>query len=81
MSVPAADNSDVEFTVTHAIAEAAARDGVRLPEGHRVRLTLVADNPPPRRVLPFIGMADSGKGDLGTRAKDIVRTEMGRLTE
>lgn len=33
--------------------------------------------PPDRRVLPkFVGLGHSGRGDLGRRAKDIVRDEL-----
>jgi hypothetical protein len=32
-----------------------------------------------RRTLPrFVGLGHSGQGDLGRRAKEIVRTELGR---
>jgi hypothetical protein len=77
MDALAPEDGVIELTVTFAIAEAAARDGIRLPVGRRVRLTLITDDPP-RRVLPFVGMTDSGRRDLGTRAKDITRIGMGR---
>lgn len=83
MSVPAANDSDVEFVVSHELAEAARREGVKLPEGRRVRLTLVTSSggQSPRRTLPWISKAHSGKGDLGTRTKDVVREELGQRSE
>ncbi len=79
MSTSSNDDS-VEFIVSHEVAEAARRDGVRLPEGHRVRLILIpsTDDEPKARDIPWIGKAHSGHGDLGTRTKDIIREEMGR---
>lgn len=79
MSSSSSDDS-VEFVVSHEVAKAAQRDGVRLPEGYRVRLTLITSNDvdPAARDIPWIGMARSGQGDLGSRTKDILREEMGR---
>ena len=79
MSTSSSDGS-VEFVVSHQVAEAARRDGVSLPEGHRVRLTLITsnDDEPVARDIPWIGKARSGNGDLGSRTKDILREEMGR---
>lgn len=79
VSAPASDN-DVEFVVSHELAEAALRDGVRLPEGYRVRLTLVASTSqePRQRSIPWLGSVRSGENNPGARTKDIVREEMGR---
>jgi hypothetical protein len=85
VSVPVAPNSDVEITVTHELAEAALHQGIRLPEGGRVLLRLVestGSEPRHRRDLSaLIGKARSGKGNLGTDTKSIVREEMGRKAE
>lgn len=79
VSAPASEN-DVEFVVSHELAAAALRDGVRLPEGYRVRLTFVSstDDEPPQRSIPWLGSVRSGQRNLGARTKDIVREEMGR---
>jgi hypothetical protein len=84
VSVPAASENGVELFISHELVVAAQHQGVELPEGGRVRLRVVklaGDESPHRRTLPWIGKVHSGKGDLGSRTKDIVREEMGSRSE
>lgn len=73
-----------EFVVDGPLAEQLVRRGVHVHAGDRVRLQLVS--PPPSPPVDgdtlwdaFIGSAGtSGDPDLSTKAKEVVRADMGR---
>jgi hypothetical protein len=89
MSMPTPEESH-EFVVSPELAEAASHLGVALHAGDRVRFEVVRgdDEQPsrsegeavPQRELPWIGSFNSGKGNLGRRAEEILRAEFGTKT-
>jgi hypothetical protein len=76
-------NIPEEFVVDGQLAEQLVRRGVHVHAGDRVQLQLVSPPSPPADGDPvwdaFIGSAGtSGDPGLSTKAKEIVRAEMGR---
>lgn len=70
-----------ELVVSSELLAAAEQQGVHLHAGDRVRLEVIQSEGaehPRQRHLPWLGAIATGKGDLGARAKEIVRDEMGR---
>jgi len=91
MSMPTPKESH-EAVVSPELAEAAGYLGVPLHVGDRVRFEVIeggqeqaggAEGEGPaarRRRLPWIGSFNSGQGELGRRAEEILRADFGTKT-
>ena len=83
MSTSAAEEPH-EFVVAPELAEVAERLGVPLRAGDRVRFVVVdgeRSDKAPRRRLSWLGSVSSGEHTLSERAKDDIRSGMGRRAE
>jgi hypothetical protein len=83
MSISAADGAH-EFVVAPELAEVAERLGVPLHAGDRVRFEVIdggQDAAPRRRRLSWLGSVSTGEHTLSERAKDDIRSGMGRRAD
>ena len=83
MSTSAADGVH-EFVVAPELAEVAERLGVPLHAGDRVRFEVIdgdLETSPRLRRLRWLGSVSTGEHTLSERAKDDIRSGMGRRAD
>jgi hypothetical protein len=83
MSTSAADGAH-EFVVAPELAEVAERLRVPLHAGDRVRFEVIdgdLETAPRRRRLSWLGSVSTGEHTLSERAKDDIRSGMGRRAD